>query len=158
MTRADIETLALSTPGVDVARVQVSSGHHPGFPCVDVPGAVTVTVVPGADRTRDVADWTPAPTPDPGLLEAVRRRVEGARLLGQEVFVAAPRYHTVRVWVTLTRSAGDQAVAAGVEDALRRHLDALEGGHGGRAGRSGARSGRPTCSVSPARRPAKRRP
>jgi hypothetical protein len=129
VTRADIETIALSTPGVNVARVQVSNGHHPDFPCVHVPGAVTVTVVPGADRTGDVAGWTPAPEPDVGLLEAVRRSLEAARLLGQEIFVAGPRYHAVRVWVTVTRSAGDEAVADRVTMGLRRHLDALTGGH-----------------------------
>ena len=128
VTLEDIKTLALHTPGVDVARVQVSDGHHPGFPCVHVPGAVTVTVVPGAVRDGDVADWTPAPEPDAGVLEAVRRHLESARLLGQEVFVAGPRYHSVRVWVTVTRSAGDEAVAEQVTEALRRYLDALKGG------------------------------
>jgi Baseplate J-like protein len=131
VTRADIETLAMFTPGVDVARVKVSNGHHPGFPCVHVSGAVTVTVAPGADRTGAVADWTTAPEPDAGLLEAVRRRLEAARLLGQEVFVCGPRYHLARVRVTLTRSAGDEAVAQRVTDALRRYLDALKGGHDG---------------------------
>lgn len=130
VTRADVQTLASSTPGVDVARVRVSGGHHPGFPCVEVPSALTVTVVPQADRLGDIADWVLAPEPDPGLLQAVRRRVEQARLLGQEIFVGGPGYRAIRAWVTLTRSAGDDDVATRVTHALRRHLDPLVGGHG----------------------------
>jgi predicted phage baseplate assembly protein len=134
VTMKDVRDLALTTPGVDVQRVLVSVDHHPGFPCTAVPGAVTVTVVPGADREGPVQDWIRTPAPDRGLIEAVRRRLETARLLGQEVFVGSPRYRAVRVAVELTRSATDEAVATQVTDALIRHLDPLSGGADG-AGR-----------------------
>ena len=134
VTRDDVTDLALASPGVDVRRVLVSVDHHPLFPCAAVPGAVTVTVVPGADRDAPVAEWTRAPEPDPGLLEAVRRQLEGARLLGQEVYVGPPRYRAVRVWMEITRSATDDAIAMQVTDALVRHLDPLSGGAG--AGRA----------------------
>lgn len=134
VTKDDVRDLALTTPGVDVRRVLVSVDHHPDFPCTDVPGALTVTVVPGADRDAPVTEWVRTPTPDPGLIEAVRRRLDKARLLGQEVFVGPPHYRAVRVGVELTRSATDDAVAAQVTDALIRHLDPLNGGadHAGR--------------------------
>jgi hypothetical protein len=128
VTTADAVVLAVTTPGVGVARVHVSPGHHPGFPCVDIPSALTVIVVPEVDRDSAVDDWTLAPAPDAGLLAAVHQRLQAGRLLGQEVFVAAPRYHAVRVWLTITRSARDDAITEQVVTALRRHLDPLRGG------------------------------
>ncbi len=114
VTEDDVRELALATPGVAVARAQVSPGHHPDHPCADVPTALTVTVVPGVDRTGTVGGWsdawTPAPHPDRGLLAAVRERLATARLLGQEVFVGAPGYRGVRVWLTVSRSGRDEEV------------------------------------------------
>jgi hypothetical protein len=128
VTTADAVALATTTPGVGVARAHASPGYHPGFPCVEVPTALTVAVVPRVDR--DAADelWTLAPEPDDGLLNAVRARLAASRLLGQEVFVVGPRYHAVRVWLTITRSARDDAIEKDVVTALRRHLDPIRGG------------------------------
>ena len=128
VTVDDAVALAVSTPGVGVARTHASPGHHPAFPCVEIPSALTVTVVPEVDRDADAAEWTRAPEPDAGLLTAVQQHLEAGRLLGQEVFVVAPRYHAVRVGLTITRSARDDAVREQVVDALTRHLDPLRGG------------------------------
>lgn len=62
---------------------------HPDHRHVEVPGAVTVVVVPDADD--------PAPTPSPQLLEAVCRHLEGRRTVATEVYVVGPRYRRVRV-------------------------------------------------------------
>ncbi len=132
VTTADACVLATTTPGVGVARAHASPGHHPGFPCVEIPSALTVTVVPDVDRDSALDHWTLAPQPDAGLLAAVQQRLDAGRLLGQEVFVAPPRYHAVRVWLTITQSARDDAVAEQVETALRRHLDPLRGGAEGK--------------------------
>jgi predicted phage baseplate assembly protein len=128
VTIADAVDLATATPGVGVARAHASPGHHPGFPCVEIPSALTVTVVPEVDRDTDVERWTLAPEPDAGLLTAVQERLDARRLLGQEVFVEPPRYRPVRVWLTITRSASDDAVGEQIERALKRHLDPLRGG------------------------------
>jgi predicted phage baseplate assembly protein len=132
VTTADACDVATTTPGVGVARAHASPGHHPGFPCVEIPSALTVTVVPDVDRDSPVEQWTLAPEPDAGLLAAVQQRLDAGRLLGQEVFVAPPQYHAVRVRLTITRSARDDAVAEQVETALRRHLDPLRGGAEGK--------------------------
>jgi hypothetical protein len=128
VTAADAQEIALATPGVAVARAHVSPGHHPGHPCVEVPTALTVTLVPEVDRTRPPDDWTAAPTPDRGLLAAVLARLTAARLLGHEVFVGPPSYRAVRVRLTVSRSGRDEEVRERIIEALRRHLDPLEGG------------------------------
>ncbi|MFC4502844.1 MULTISPECIES: baseplate J/gp47 family protein [Streptomyces] len=123
VTAADHERLALTTPGVALARAHALVGAHPAHPGRGVPGAVTTLIVP-----RVPHGVTALPVPDPGALSAVRNRLAGARLLGAGVFVAAPRYRPVRVRVTLT---ADTARRALVSDAVRRHLDPLLGGDEG---------------------------
>lgn len=131
VTAADARAIALATPGVAVARAHVSPGHHPGHPCVEVPSALTVTLVPEVDRTGPPEDWTAAPVPDRGLLAAVLAWLRAARLLGQEVFVGPPTYRGVRVRLTVSRSGRDNEVRARILEALRRHLDPLVGGADG---------------------------
>lgn len=127
VTREDARRLAEETPGVPVARANTWLGHHPAFPCATVPSALTVVVVPAADRAGPVATWTLAPEPDGGVLSAVRTRLERARLLGQEVFVTGPSYRAVRLVVRLS-GAADPGVEGRVREALTRHLDPLLGG------------------------------
>jgi len=123
VTAGDYVTLAVTTPGVPVGRAYAALGEHPGFPCVRVPGAVTVHIVPSVPR--DV----PAPQPDPGMLCAVADRLAEARLLTAEVFVRPPAYRTVRLRVDLSGRPADRAkVSTVVGDALRRYLDPLVGG------------------------------
>lgn len=128
VTADDAVELAVSTPGLGLPRAEPSAGFHPGFPCVATPGALSVTILPHADRDSDPAAWTAAPQPDAGAVAAVLARLSGARLLGQEVFVLAPHYRAVTVDVTVSALAagGDERAAA--VGALRRHLDALAGG------------------------------
>lgn len=128
VTLEDIRRLALATPGVGLERAHPSLGLHPDFPGVPIPSAVSVTVVPHADRSGDPAAWTADPVPDHGMLGAVRARLARARLVGQEVFVLAPVYREVRVAATVTRSALSPVLEGRLERALRRFLDALQGG------------------------------
>jgi predicted phage baseplate assembly protein len=129
VTAADIEQLALATPGVGLQRAHVSLGLHPGFPCVQVPSAVSVTVVPFADRSRATSNWTrTAPRPDAGALSAARSQLAFGRLVGQEVFVLPPVYRRVSVQVTVSQTSRGEIVTRRVEDALRHHLDPLVGG------------------------------
>jgi hypothetical protein len=128
VTAADAVELAVSTPGLGLRRAHASAGFHPGFPCVATPGALSLTIVPHADRQADPEAWTAAPQPDAGAVAGVLARLRGARLLGQEVFVLAPRYRAVTVDVTVSAlTAGGDERASAVA-ALRRHLDALVGG------------------------------
>ncbi|MEV2201364.1 baseplate J/gp47 family protein [Streptomyces fradiae] len=133
VTAEDHVTLALTTPGVTVARAHASVGEHPGFPCARVPGAVTVHVVPAAPRDAiDREDFVAAPHPDPGTLCAVAARLERARLLTAEVFVRAPRYRDVTLRADLSGAPADPArVRALLTGALRLRLDPLVGGDDG---------------------------
>jgi predicted phage baseplate assembly protein len=127
VTAEDYVTLAVTTPGVAVGRAYASVGEHPDFPCVRVPGAVTVHIVPSVPR-----DGVANPVPDPGMLRAVRCRLAKARLLTAEVFVRAPAYRIVRLRVDLFGRPADRArVSTVVDTALRQYLDPLVGGDDG---------------------------
>jgi Baseplate J-like protein len=129
VTDDDHETIAESTPGVEVRRAHAAVGFHPAHPCTLVPGAVTVFVVPDAPR-GEAGDGTfvAAPVPDPGLLAAVAARLENARLLGSELFVEPPRYRPARLLVTISTPAPDAGLRKAIEADLREYLDPLVGG------------------------------
>jgi hypothetical protein len=126
VTERDTRELAESTPGIGLRRADVSPAFHPAFPCRPVPGALTVTIVPHADRDADPVAWTPAPLPDAGALATTRKRLENGRLLAQEIAVLAPVYRRVTVDVSIAGQLG--APRELVVDALRRYLDPLVGG------------------------------
>jgi predicted phage baseplate assembly protein len=131
VTPKDHETLAVATPGVDIARAHAAVGFHPGHPCATVAGAMTVFVVPWAPRgaTVDADERVVAPWPDAGALAAVRAHLERARMVGTEVWVCPPRYRTARLAVRVLGDPVDPSAARlRIEDALRRFLDPLEGG------------------------------
>jgi hypothetical protein len=135
--RQDYEELARTTPGVAIRRARAAVGLHPAYPCRKVAGAVTVFLVPDVPReeedeeTRESA-FIAAPLPDPGALEAVRARLDAARLVGSEVFVAAPRYRGVSLVVRAQADAPDPAaLERRLADHLRRFLDPLTGGDDG---------------------------
>jgi predicted phage baseplate assembly protein len=132
VTAADHETIAQQAPGVAVARAHAAVGDHPGYPCTLVPGAVSVYVVPVAprgDADWDLPDFVPAPRPDPGVLSQVCAALGAARLLGEELFVRAPRYRAVRLRIAITGTPRDPAaVRSRVQDAARLYLDPLTGG------------------------------
>ena len=131
VTADDARELAESTPGVAISRAHVTPGLHPCFPCDPVQGAIAVTVVPYADRTAEPAAWTAAPQPDAGAVEAVRQRLEGARLLSQEVFVLAPAYRRVTVDVSVSALSDEGDAGERIVAALRTYLDPLVGGSEG---------------------------
>ncbi|RSM64734.1 putative baseplate assembly protein [Actinoplanes sp. ATCC 53533] len=132
VTAEDFGTLARGTEGMAVARCHVAIGAHPGYPCAEVPGAVSVRILPAVNRDdRTLADpaYVAAVRPDPGMLAAVRARLDRARLLGTEVYVGEPRYRTVRLRVDVRgRPADPAAIRAALRLALRRYLDPLAGG------------------------------
>lgn len=106
VTAADCESLALHTPGTPIGRAHAVVGRDPQFPCANVDGAVTVYLVPDVPRpSRD--DWSAhpetwaAPLPDAQILNAVRRQLERARLLTQQLFVQAPLYRDIAVAVSI---------------------------------------------------------
>ncbi len=135
--RRDFEELARTTPGVAIARARAAVGLHPGHPCRLVPGAVTVFVVPAVPREdaepelRESA-FVAAPVPDPAALTAVRARLEAARLVTTELFVAPARYRAVSLRLAIEADPLDPAaLERRLEERLRSFLDPLTGGADG---------------------------
>ncbi len=125
VTAEDFESLAALAPGANVARACAMPLHHPSFPDGQIPGVVTVVVVP------DSPD--PNPIPNQTTLEAVCAYLDRHRLLTSEVYVAGPVYRKVRVSVQLIVDAGvDLAtVKNNVQAMLTNFFHPLTGGPDG---------------------------
>ncbi|HOA88681.1 MAG TPA: putative baseplate assembly protein [Propioniciclava tarda] len=121
VTADDFELLARTAPA-NVARACALPLVHPSFPGIEVPGAVTVLVVPNAPGA--------SPTPVPSTLAAVCAWLDAHRLITTEVFATAPRYRDVRVVADLVIApdADLATVRRGVADALTGWLHPLTGG------------------------------
>jgi predicted phage baseplate assembly protein len=146
VTREDYEEIARGltdvrtgvTPGVAIKRAHAALGFHPGHPCSLVPGAVTVFIVPDAPREKPGEDmdedfvesaFVAAPTPDPGALDAVRARLERARLVTAEVFVLPPRYVKTSLRVTVESDSPEPIkLREQITERLQEFLDPLIGG------------------------------
>lgn len=88
VTNEDYISLAMSTPGLKVARVHVIPHYAPGR-ANPAPGAVSVVVVPKG--------LTETPIPSPGFLATVAKHLDERRLVTTEVHVIAPEYIRVTV-------------------------------------------------------------
>ncbi len=128
VTAHDVEEIARSTPGVDIARAHALVGHHPRFPCAVTPGAISVVVIPAVDRPAPTASWVRAPLADPGAMAAVRAGLERSRLLTQELFVLDPVYRRASVTVRITGGDRSAAIETTIREALVRFFDPLVGG------------------------------
>lgn len=124
VTSEDFEQIALAAG--PVGRAHALPLHHPDFPATQVPGVVTVVIVP--DK--------PGPAPRPGsmLLGCVCAALDRARLLTTEVYVVPPTYLTVRVVAELYAEA-DADTAALKETALQTLAMLFHPLHGGAASR-----------------------
>jgi predicted phage baseplate assembly protein len=119
----DFELLAKQAGNVRRARALPLA--HPMFPGVEVPGAVTVIIVPDSEA--------PNPQPSDGLLRTVCAFLESRRLLTTELFVVGPRYVSVLVEATVVArdDADPGRVRQDVEGALCAWLSPLTGGEDG---------------------------
>jgi len=93
--------------------------YHPDHPGVDVPGAVTVVVVPDNEDKP--------PKPSGALIEAVCGALDKVRLLTTEVFVKGPEYQEIRVEARITANpyAAFDKVSQDVQKALDELLNPL---------------------------------
>jgi predicted phage baseplate assembly protein len=125
VTAADFETRALSTPGARVRRARAVPLFHPDYPGAQVPGVVTVIVVPDAPG--------PSPLPNAATLAVVCAHLDSVRLMTTELHVAPPRYRTVRVQVSVepTPDADPAQVKRLVEQRLDTFFHPLVGGTDG---------------------------
>ena len=123
VTAEDYEYLA--TQAGNVRRAKALPLFHPQFPEVEVPGAVSVIVVPDSDD--------PAPEPSEGLLRTVCACLDARRTVTAELFVLKPQYQRVSVAVDIvvTDDADLTDVAERVERTLLDYFHPLRGGDDG---------------------------
>ena len=117
VTPDDFSSLARQTGGI--AKATAIALMHPDHPGVEVPGAVTVVVVP------DSADMPPQPSSD--LIRQVCAYLDGFRLLTTELFVKGPVYQaiTIEAVVAAQPYAAFDAVERDIINALNSYLDPL---------------------------------
>ncbi len=123
VTPEDFEALARQI--ASVKRAKALPLHHPKFPGVQVPGVVTVIVVPDSDSDN--------PTPNEDTLSAVCECLNQRRLLTTEVHVVRPTYRRVEVQgVVIAENDADLAtVRVALNDALLTYFHPLTGGEDG---------------------------
>ena len=127
ITSDDYELLAISTPGLRVARAKAIPGYNPDYPCITIPGAVTVVVVP---YVREV---TITPIPGQGFIQTVFRHLDRHRLVTTDLYVIGPEYVriSVKCRVRLMKRSSPTEAAKRVRTALEDFLNPLKGGPDG---------------------------
>lgn len=123
VTPEDFEELARQ--GANIRRAKALSLTHPRFPGVQVPGAITVIVVPDSDA--------PAPRPSEATLRSVCAFLNQARLLTTELYIVPPTYQRVRIEteVVAEDNADLGAVKSAIDQALLDYFHPLKGGEDG---------------------------
>lgn len=137
VTREDFELHARAVGGV--ARARALPLFHPAFPGIEVPGVVSVVIVPHAADPQQPLD-DPAPRPTEGLLRLVCAELDRRRLATTELYIIAPTYKLLEVSATL-HVRGDADLAAVKQDALlmlRRYFHPLVGGDDSSLDKDGA--------------------
>ena len=117
VTAEDFAALALQAG--NIAKATAIPLAHPEHPGVEVPGAVTVVIVP------DTEDIPPQPSQD--LIQHVCEYLNGYRLLTTEIYVKGPIYQAIRVEARVAArpyEAFDE-VSRQVSQALNEYLDPL---------------------------------
>ncbi len=125
VTTDDYRAIAAETPGVAVGRVEVLPRFKPQQRFFNVPGIVSVMVLPQAQVG-------PAPNPraDRPFLEAVHAWLDSRRPIGTELYVIGCEYVPVAISVAVSVSDGaaEDTTLQAVKDALRQVLWPLQGG------------------------------
>ena len=111
----DYESMARSAGGI--AQAKALPLAHPDFPGVQVPGAVTVVVVPDTEEIP--------PRASQEQLESVCRYLDQYRLLTTELYVREPEYLDVKVEAKIAANpyAAFDDVARRVNEEINRYLD-----------------------------------
>jgi predicted phage baseplate assembly protein len=117
VTAEDYTALAEQAGGV--AKATALPLMHPDHPGVEVPGAVTVVIVPDSDDE--------APQPSPDQIQEVCRYLNRFRLLTAELYVKGPAYQAISVEAQVSAQpyAAFDAVAEAVKSAINDYLAPL---------------------------------
>jgi len=123
VTAEDFEALARQAG--NVRRAKALPLHHPDFPDVQVPGVITVIVVPDSEQ--------PNPLPSEGTLRTVCAYLNERRLLTTELYVIRPHYRhvTVRAEILALATADVAEVKDNIQSALTEYFHPLKGGEDG---------------------------
>ncbi len=115
VTATDFVTLTLRTPGVEIARVEVLPNFKPDAGGGEMPGAVTLMLVPLDDPAQP-----DAPLPRQPFLDAVCRYLDPRRLVTTEVILRGPAY--TGIWISVGIKVGAGFVDSAVTDAVKAEL------------------------------------
>ncbi|MBV9956813.1 MAG: putative baseplate assembly protein [Acidobacteria bacterium] len=123
---------ALAAEAGEVRKATAIALAHPDHPGSEVPGAVTVVIVPDAK----IEDRAPKPSAD--LITRVCEYLDARRLLTTELYVKGPEYQAIKIEarVEARAYAAFDTVARNVARAINEYLDPL-----GRRLEEGAPSG-----------------
>ncbi len=123
VTPEDFELL--SVRAANIARAKALPLFHPKFPGVEVPGVISVVLVPQADTSEN-----PAPVPSQGTLQTVCAFLNDRRLLTSELYVIGPRYQEVKITAELIaqNNADLAAVKTDLISNVTRYFDPIIGG------------------------------
>lgn len=120
VTAEDFEYLAEQAG--NVKRAKALPMFHPQFPGTQVPGAVSVIIVPDSDD--------PMPLPSDGLLRTVCACLDTRRLITTELYVMKPTYVqvSIRAAVVVSDDADLAEVSQKIQTALLAYFHPLTGG------------------------------
>ena len=115
VTAADLEALAIQTPGIRVLRAKTLPGWSPLSSCTPTSDDVTVVVLPAARPDMD------SQPPSAGFLATVNRHLQSARLVANRLHVIGPEFIGLRLAaaVTLKKRAAPGDVRRDIEASLR---------------------------------------
>jgi predicted phage baseplate assembly protein len=119
VTEDDFRRVAAETPGVRVGRVEVLARFKPHQRRSDVPGVVSVMVLPFKATLT-----APNPRADRPFLETIHAYLDARRPIATELYTIGCEYISLglSVGVTVRDGAGRDAVITAVREALRRFL------------------------------------
>ena len=120
VTAEDYQELALRS--TNIARAKALPLYHPSYPGIDVPGVVTLIVIPDIDD--------PAPRPSEGTLQTVCAYLNERRLLTTELYVIGASYKEVIVRATMvaTDTADLAEIKSTALESLELYFDPINGG------------------------------
>ena len=131
VTAADYANLARYVPGANVARAEILPLFKPQTRTPNVPGVVSVMVIPGKEGVLN-----PCPRADRPMLETVYQYLNPRRPVSAEMYVIASEYAGlgISVAVEVKTGFGLLQVSQAVETALRSYLWPLAPGGTGSTG------------------------
>ena len=129
LTKTDYETLALTTPGLRVARAKLVANFNPKFRSLKLPGEVTLIVEAQPPPRAAFPNATPM-TPSKGFLATIKNFIESRRVVTTNVNVIGPEYVEVRVsgQVFLKKRVSESETRESIDRALAQFFDPVFGG------------------------------